>query len=100
MYVGAIRAWVGRRNGAETTANAFIWCCFFCSNYLCTSFGVHTDSCCCIMKDNQFRLGADNADDLDAVFEERLLSSGRMLALLDALENPLCECPLDFVCSL
>ena len=52
------------------------------------------------MKDNQFRLGADNADDLDAVFEERLLSSGRMLALLDALENPLCECPLDFVCSL
>ena len=52
------------------------------------------------MKDNQFRLGADNANDLDAVFEERLLSTGRMLALLDTLENPLCECPFDFVCSL
>ena len=88
---------MGKKNGAETTANVCIWCCFFCSNFV-----VHALVCILTIavKDNQFRLGADNADDLDAVFEERLLSSGRMLALLDALENPLCECVLNFVCSL
>ena len=40
-----------------------------------------------LCSNNQFRLGAENADDLDIVFEERLRSAGWVIAMLDTWDN-------------
>ena len=37
---------------------------------------------------NQFRLGQDNTQDLESVFESRLKSAGILIALLDRWEKP------------
>ena len=40
------------------------------------------------MYSNQFRLGQDNTQDLESVFENRLKSAGILIALLDRWEKP------------
>ena len=39
-----------------------------------------------LCSNNQFRLGAENANDLEVVFEERLRSAGAIIAMLDTWE--------------
>jgi len=51
------------------TKDVHLWVCFFCNN--------------------QFRLMQDNADDLETVFANRLISCGKMIALLDDWRNPI-----------
>jgi len=66
MFVRTIGAWV--KQEGFLLEETFIWVCFFCNN--------------------QFRLGAENANNLEVVFEERLRSAGAIIAMLDTWKRP------------
>merc|ERR1712072_487547 len=61
-FVSAIGAWVDMSEEIEESST-YLWVCFFCNN--------------------QFRMAAANADDLEVIFEQRLQKIGKMVAMLD-----------------
>lgn len=66
MFMRTIFAWA--KQEGLVLEETFIWVCFFCNN--------------------QFRLGAENANDLEVVFEERLHSANAIIAMLDTYIKP------------